>query len=84
MSSDSKAILAERVGESPNSPHYNGAFDADDAAIFAGYEKPISYPFFPSDYPGYQHINTLDEGNSAIVDAKDVVTSVFKRKCDIG
>lgn len=67
-----------------NSPHYDGASDADGAAHFAGYEKPTSYPFVPSDYRDYQYTNTLDDSSSAIAEISDFATLIFKSKCHGG
>lgn len=46
-----------------NSPHYDGAFDVDGAAERNDYEIPVAYPFFFSDYPGYSHVKTIDDGS---------------------
>lgn len=62
-----------------DSPHYEGVFKFDEAAKFAGYETPISYPFDPTMFSGYSHINTNDE-NSALGDHNKFVTWVFKAK----
>jgi hypothetical protein len=62
-----------------NNPHYRGAFQFDDAAVFAGYEVPETYPFDPSDFSGYSHINTNDE-ESAIEDHRRFATWVFRLK----
>lgn len=60
-----------------DSPHYEGAFQFEDAAEFAGFRSPASYPFDPSDFPGYSHVNTNDDG-SAIEEHKKFITRVFR------
>lgn len=60
-------------------PHYQGAFRFDEAAAFAGYETPESYPFDPSMFPGYSHTNTNDD-ESALDGHDRFVTWVFRLK----
>jgi 25S rRNA (uracil2634-N3)-methyltransferase len=47
-----------------DSPYYQGAFQFDEAAVSAGFKKPVTYPFDPSKLPGYSHTNTNDEGSA--------------------
>ncbi len=63
-----------------NSPHYDGAFDVDDAARRNHYEIPVAYPFYFSDYPGYTHVKTNDDGTSVASSDSECVTYVFERK----
>lgn len=60
-------------------PHYDGAFQFEDAAEFAGFKHPEIYSFDPSDFPGYSHVNTNDT-ESAIEEHKGFVTRVFRAK----
>lgn len=62
-----------------NSPHYDGAFDVDGAAERNEYEIPVAYPFYFSDYPGYTHVKTKDDGSSAVAEGDEFVTYVFHR-----
>lgn len=62
-----------------DSPHYQGAFQFDDAAAFAGYRMPESYPFDPSLFPGYSHTNTNDD-ESALDEHSRFATWVFRLK----
>lgn len=43
-----------------DSPHYQGTFQFDEAAAFAGYAAPEAYPFDPARFSGYSHTNTND------------------------
>ena len=63
-----------------NSPHYDGAFDVDGAAERNEYEIPVAYPFYFSDYPGYSHVKTKDDGSSAVGEGDEFVTYVFHKK----
>lgn len=54
------AILISAV----DSPHYNGAFQFEDAAQEAGFAKPTIYPFEPSDFIGYEHTMTHQSGSA--------------------
>ena len=63
-----------------NSPHYAGAFDVDGAAERNEYEMPVAYPFYFSDYPGYSHAKTKDDGSSAVGEGDEFVTYVFHKK----
>lgn len=60
-----------------NSPFYDGAFSVDEAAEWAGLQKPCTYAFDPDDYSIYNHVNTLDHDESALDVADDFVTYVF-------
>lgn len=60
-----------------DSPHYQGAFQFEEAAEYACYEQPVSSPFDPSMFPGYSHTNTND-GNSALDDHGEFLTWVFQ------
>ena len=61
-------------------PHYDGAFDVDGAAERNEYENPVAYPFYFSDYPGYSHVKTKDDGSSAVGESDEFVTYVFHKK----
>lgn len=61
-----------------DSPHYEGAFQFDDAAEIAGFLPPEVYPFDPSAFPGYTHTMTHEEGDA--LDNHDAFgTWIFKR-----
>lgn len=62
-----------------DSPHYEGVFQFDEAAEFADFNAPESYPFDPSLFSGYAHTNTNDD-NSALEEHNKFVTWVFKAK----
>jgi 25S rRNA (uracil2634-N3)-methyltransferase len=62
-----------------DSPHYQGTFRFDEAAEFAGYETPETFPFDPSMFPGYSHTNTNDD-KSALDDHDRFATWIFKLK----
>ena len=47
-----------------DSPHYDGAFQCVEAADIAGYKYPASYPFEPSNFSGYKHSMTNEEGDA--------------------
>lgn len=59
--------------------HYQGVFQFDEAAAFAGYEQPEAYPFDPSLFSGYSHTNTNDD-DSALNDHSRFTTWVFRLK----
>jgi hypothetical protein len=63
-----------------NSFHYDGAFDVDGAATRNEYEIPVAYPFYFSDYPGYTHVKTNDDGTSVATSENECVTYIFERK----
>jgi len=44
--------------------HYKGSFKFDEAAQFAGYKSPETYPFDPQMFHGYSHTNTNDDESS--------------------
>ncbi|MDE3016600.1 MAG: DUF2431 domain-containing protein [Pseudomonadota bacterium] len=60
-----------------DSPHYQGAFQFDDAAKIAGFLSPSAYPFDPSAFPGYEHTMTHQDGN-ALDNHDEFSTWVFK------
>lgn len=62
-----------------DSPHYQGAFQFDEAAAFAGYQMPEFYPFDPAMFPGYSHTNTNDD-ESALDGHSRFATWVFRLK----
>jgi hypothetical protein len=62
-----------------DSPHYEGAFQFEEAAQFAGFSAPESYPFDPSLFSGYAHTNTNDD-DSALNEHAKFVTWVFRTK----
>ena len=59
--------------------HYQGVFKFDEAAAFAGYDIPQCYPFDPSLFSGYSHVNTNDD-DSALDDHSRFATWVFRTK----
>lgn len=61
-----------------DSPHYEGAFQFDEAAQIAGFKKPFSYPFEPSEFSGYTHTMT-NEDESALGQHDAFRTWVFKK-----
>ncbi len=62
-----------------DNPHYNGVFQLEEAAAFAGYEAPETYSFDPHVFSGYFHTNTNDE-KSALEDHNKFLTWVFRPK----
>lgn len=62
-----------------DSPHYDGAFQFDEAAQFANLADPETYPFDPSMFSGYSHINTNDD-DSALDEHNRFATWVFRLK----
>lgn len=60
-----------------NRPHYDGAFAIEEAAEKAGYLPPKEYIFRSSDFPTYNHTNTLNE-DSAIAKYRSFRTYCFK------
>lgn len=60
-----------------DNPHYQGAFQFEEAAKFAGFQEPKSYPFDPESFSGYSHTNTNDY-ESAIENHKKFSTWVFR------
>ena len=62
-----------------DSPHYEGVFQFEEAADFADFKAPESYPFDPSLFSGYAHTNTNDN-DSALEEHNKFVTWVFKAK----
>lgn len=63
-----------------NSPHYDGAFDVDDAADRNDYDIPVAYPFYFEDYPGYTHVKTKDDATGVAGASSECVTYVFEPK----
>lgn len=63
-----------------NSSHYDGAFDMDGAAERNGFARPVAHPFHFSDYLGYSHVKTKDDGTCALDENDEFVTYVFQRK----
>lgn len=61
------------------SPHYQGAFQFEEAAEKAGYNILGSYPFDPESFPGYSHTNTNDD-DSALKKHDEFKTWVFELK----
>lgn len=62
-----------------DSPHYQGAFQFEEAAEKGGYSILGSYPFDPESFPGYSHNNTNDD-NSALERHDEFKTWVFERE----
>ncbi len=62
-----------------DNPHSDGAFNFEDAAVFANYKVSATYPFDPSMFPGYSHINTNDD-ESALDGHSRFITWVFETK----
>lgn len=62
-----------------DSPHYQGAFQFETAALVAGYNPPSAYPFDPKTFKGYTHTMTHDE-SSALRRRQNYKTWVFKPK----
>ncbi len=61
-----------------DSPHYQGAFQFEEAASIAGFLPPENYPFDLDDFPGYIHTMTNEE-ESALDADDDLRTWVFKQ-----
>jgi hypothetical protein len=61
-----------------NSPYYDGAFDMAGASKYAKFKPPIAHPFHFGEHPGYSHVNTKDETESAIDRDDNFVTLEFK------
>ncbi|NET71459.1 MAG: DUF2431 domain-containing protein [Sphaerospermopsis sp. SIO1G2] len=61
-----------------DSPHYHGAFQFELAAEKAGLKSPESYTFDPSDFPGYSHSMTNEDG-SAVDNGTSCVTWIFRQ-----
>lgn len=62
-----------------DSPHYQGAFQFEEAAEKTGYSILGSYPFDPESFPGYSHANTNDD-DSALEKHKEFKTWIFELK----
>lgn len=63
-----------------NSPHYDGAFDMDGVAERNNFAIPVAHPFRFSDFPGYSHVKTKDDGICALDENDEFVTYVFQFK----
>lgn len=61
------------------SPHYQGAFQFEEAAEKAGYNIRGSYPFDPESFPGYSHTNTNDD-DSTLEKHDEFKTWIFELK----
>lgn len=61
-----------------DSPHYQGAFQFDEAAKIAGFSPPESYPFDPDAFPGYEHTMTHQSG-SALDEHHRFRTWIFRK-----
>lgn len=61
-----------------DSPHYQGAFQFDEAAKIAGFALPESYTFDPNAFPGYEHTMTHQSG-SALEEHHRFRTWVFQK-----
>ena len=62
-----------------DSPHYQGAFQFEEAAEKTGYSIIGSYPFDPESFPGYSHTNTNDD-DSALEKHNEFKTWIFELK----
>lgn len=62
-----------------DSPHYQGAFQFEEAAEKTGYSILGSYPFDPESFPGYSHTNTNDD-DSALEKHNEFKTWIFELK----
>ncbi len=62
-----------------DSPHYQGAFQFEEAAEKTGYRIIGAYPFDPQSFPGYSHTNTNDD-DSALEKHDEFNTWVFELK----
>lgn len=52
----------------------------DGAAERNNFASPVAHPFHLSDYPGYSHVKTKDDGTSALEEDDQFVTYLFKRE----
>ena len=62
-----------------DNPHYQGAFQFEEAAEKAGFNILGPYPFDPESFPGYSHTNTNDD-ESALEKHDEFKTWVFELK----
>ncbi len=60
-----------------NSPYYDGVFDMEGAARSSGFAKPAAHPFRFREHPGYSHVNTQTQDESAVEKETNFVTFVF-------
>jgi 25S rRNA (uracil2634-N3)-methyltransferase len=65
-----------------DNPHYQGAFQLEDAAKEAGYNPPEGYSFDITDFPDYNHVNT-HQGDSALEDHTSFKSWIFEPKKQI-
>lgn len=77
------AALQLRIGgkvliTAVDSPHYQGAFQFDEAAKIAGFSPPESYSFDPDAFPEYEHTMTHQSG-SALDEHQRFRTWVFRK-----
>lgn len=61
-----------------DSPYYRGAFQFEEAAKLAGFKEAETYPFDPSDFPGYVHTMAHEDGD-ALSHHDDFSTWVFRK-----
>jgi len=62
-----------------DSAHYRGALQPTEAARSSSFKEPICHDFHPSDYPGYTHVMTHQEGD-ALRGHDEFCTWVFERE----
>jgi hypothetical protein len=62
-----------------DTPHYQGAFQFEEAAKEAGFTPPQSYRFDPGRFRGYHHTMTHQEGD-ALDNHDDFLTWIFRPK----
>ena len=63
-----------------NRPHYEGAFDVDNAAQKSEFDYPEEFKFEPKRFSGYSHVNTNDENESALSRFRSFRTWVFRSR----
>jgi hypothetical protein len=57
--------------------YYDGRFRLDDVVEHAELATPFAMPFSPDDYPSYEHVNTIEDEESALSKYKRFSTWVF-------
>ena len=57
--------------------YYDGRYRFEDAADFVGIDDFYSVQFYPSEYPNYKHVNTIDN-DSAALKYRKFETWIFK------
>jgi hypothetical protein len=62
-----------------DTPHYHGAFHFEQAAEETGFQPPEIYKFDPSDFQGYTHTMTHQDG-SVLDEHNSFATWIFKPK----